>query len=77
MKTTWPDRPRRHNNHYDKLPIGCNLQFLDSGSFTVWKNKSGPFRERHPELGKFAPLKFYILRGSETLYGHLKLLGQN
>jgi serine protease Do len=30
----------------------------------------------HPDLGKFAPLKFYILRGSETLYGHLRLLGQ-
>ncbi len=31
----------------------------------------------HPDLGKFAPLKFYILRGTETLYGHLRLLGQN
>lgn len=31
----------------------------------------------HPDLGKFAPLKFYILRGSETLYGHLRLLGQD
>jgi serine protease Do len=30
----------------------------------------------HPDLGKFAPLKFYILRGSETLYGHLRLVGQ-
>ncbi len=30
----------------------------------------------HPDLGKFAPLKFYILRSGETLYGHLKLLGQ-
>lgn len=31
----------------------------------------------HPDLSKFAPLKFYILRGSETLYGHLRLLGQD
>ncbi len=27
----------------------------------------------HPDLSKFAPLKFYILRGQETLYGHLRL----
>ncbi|MEX0701233.1 MAG: trypsin-like peptidase domain-containing protein [Planctomycetales bacterium] len=27
----------------------------------------------HPELGTFDPLKFYILRGSETLYGHLRV----
>jgi serine protease Do len=30
----------------------------------------------HPDLSKFAPLKFYILRSGETLYGHLRLLGQ-
>ncbi len=30
----------------------------------------------HPDLGKFSPLKFYILRGGETLYGHLSLLGR-
>lgn len=28
----------------------------------------------HPNFGKFAPLKFYILRGKETLYGHLRML---
>jgi serine protease Do len=27
----------------------------------------------HPELGTFNPLKFYILRGTETLYGHLQI----
>jgi serine protease Do len=30
----------------------------------------------HPEFSKFAPLKFYILRGPETLYGHLRMLAQ-
>ncbi len=27
----------------------------------------------HPQLATFAPLKFYILRGKETLFGHLQL----
>ena len=27
----------------------------------------------HPQLRVFSPLKFYILRGRETLYGHLQL----
>ncbi len=27
----------------------------------------------HQDLGTFNPLKFYILRGSETLYGHLQV----
>ncbi len=27
----------------------------------------------HPQLNTFNPLKFYILRGSETLYGHLQV----
>ncbi len=31
----------------------------------------------HPEFGKFAPLKFYILRGQETLYGHLRVANNN
>jgi serine protease Do len=26
----------------------------------------------HPEFEKFQPLKFYILRGKETLYGHMQ-----
>ncbi len=26
----------------------------------------------HPQLSTFSPLKFYILRGSETLFGHLQ-----
>ncbi|MCA9072144.1 MAG: trypsin-like peptidase domain-containing protein [Planctomycetaceae bacterium] len=30
----------------------------------------------HPDFGKFAPLKFYILRGKDTLYGHLRVLAQ-
>ncbi len=29
----------------------------------------------HPQLMTFAPLKFYILRGDETLYGHFRLVG--
>lgn len=28
----------------------------------------------HPELTTFSPLKFWILRGQETLYGHLNVL---
>ena len=27
----------------------------------------------HPQLGTFSPLKFYILRGRETLFGHFQL----
>ncbi len=27
----------------------------------------------HPQLSTFSPLKFYILRGNETLFGHLSL----
>jgi serine protease Do len=27
----------------------------------------------HPQLATFNPLKFYVVRGSETLYGHLQL----
>jgi serine protease Do len=27
----------------------------------------------HPQLATFNPLKFYILRGEETLYGHLQV----
>jgi hypothetical protein len=27
----------------------------------------------HPQLGTFNPLKFYILRGDETLYGHVQV----
>ena len=27
----------------------------------------------HPQLSSFAPLKFYVLRGDETLWGHLPL----
>jgi len=26
----------------------------------------------HPQLGSFSPLKFYVLRGKETLFGYLK-----
>lgn len=29
----------------------------------------------HPQLRSFAPLKFYVLRGDETLWGHLPLTG--
>lgn len=29
----------------------------------------------HPQLRSFAPLKFYVLRGDETLWGHLPLNG--
>ncbi len=29
----------------------------------------------HPQLRSFAPLKFYVLRGEETLWGHLPLNG--
>jgi len=25
----------------------------------------------HPQLRKFNPVKFYVLRGRETLFGHL------
>jgi serine protease Do len=31
------------------------------------------FVVNHPQLSKFNPLKFYVLRGSETLYGYLQL----
>lgn len=31
----------------------------------------------HPDYNKFSPLKFYILRGRETLYGHLKLVSSS
>ena len=27
----------------------------------------------HPQLSTFNPLKFYILRGDETLYGHVQV----
>jgi serine protease Do len=27
----------------------------------------------HPQLSTFNPLKFYVLRGSETFYGHMRL----
>ena len=27
----------------------------------------------HDDLEEFQPIKFYILRGSETLYGHLQM----
>jgi serine protease Do len=30
----------------------------------------------HPKLDTFNPLKFYILRGKDTLYGHLRLAGR-
>lgn len=53
MKTTWPDKPRRTRNHYDDQPIGCACQFLDSGSFTVWKNFAGPYFAEHPSKGPF------------------------
>ena len=29
----------------------------------------------HPQLRTFAPIKFYVLRGEETLWGHLPLNG--
>lgn len=53
MKTTWPDRPRRHGNHYDQMPIGCECQFLDSGSFTLWRGPSKDYFRRHPDRGPF------------------------
>jgi serine protease Do len=28
---------------------------------------------RHPEFQRFGPLKFYVIRGGETLYGFMKL----
>jgi serine protease Do len=31
------------------------------------------FVVNHPQLSKFNPLKFYVLRGTETLYGYLQL----
>ena len=30
----------------------------------------------HQQLPTFNPLKFYILRGNETLYGHLQVIPQ-
>lgn len=29
----------------------------------------------HPQLRSFAPLKFFVLRGDETLWGHLPIIG--
>ena len=31
----------------------------------------------HPQLGTFNPLKFYIIRGQETLYGHLQMAARS
>lgn len=44
----------------------------------VWETVSPEnvdFVVSHPQLSKFNPLKFYIIRESETLYGYLQLPG--
>lgn len=42
----------------------------------VWETVTAEnvaFVLKHPQLGTFNPLKFYILRGRETLFGHLNV----
>jgi len=43
----------------------------------IWEttsNENISYVLEHPQLTTFNPLKFYIVRGQETLYGYLKLV---